>query len=187
LKGDKGNDCLLSVDGTDFRIPEHGRTFYSHKFKKSGLRYEVGLCILTGDCVWVNGPYECGMWNDVMIFRNSIKSNLGENERVEADDGYLGEAPHFVKCPKSIGNDIDCERMQQYVRNRQETINKRFKNWFILKDVFRHELSSHGDVFRCIAIITQLQINGGEKLFDVQYEDPWLDDYNHSAGIDPDL
>jgi hypothetical protein len=77
--------------------------------------------------------------------------------------------------------------MQQYVRNQQETINKRFKNWFILKDVFRHELSSQGDVFRCIAIIMQLQINGGEKLFDAQYEHPWLDNYNHSAGIDPDL
>lgn len=63
LKGDKGNDCLLSVDGTDCRIPEHGCKFHSHKFKKSGLRHEVGLCVVTGDCVWINGPCECaGMW-----------------------------------------------------------------------------------------------------------------------------
>lgn len=124
-----------------------------------------------------------------MIFRNSIMSHLGENERVEADDGYLGEAPRFVKCPKSIANDIDCDRMQQHVRNRQETINKRFKNWWMLKDLFRHEITDHGDVFRCVAIITQLQINGGERLFDVQCEDPWLGDNRNAAmaGIDPDL
>jgi hypothetical protein len=189
LKGDKGNDCLLSVDGTDCRIPEHGRRFCSHKFKKSGLRCEVGLCVITGDCVWINGPHECGTWNDLMMFRNSIMSHLGENERVEADDGCLGEAPRFVKCPKSIANCIDCDRMQQHVRNRQETINKRFKNWWTLKDVFRHEITDHGDVFRCVAIITQLQINGGERLFDVQCEDPWLGDNRNAAmaGIDPDL
>jgi hypothetical protein len=26
---------------------------------------------------------------------------LEEGERVEADDGYVGEAPRHVKCPKS--------------------------------------------------------------------------------------
>ena len=33
FKNDKGNDCLVSVDGTDFRIAEQGRLFYFHKFK----------------------------------------------------------------------------------------------------------------------------------------------------------
>ena len=47
-KEDKGNDCLISINGTDFRVAESGRAFYSFKFKKSALRYEIGLCILTG-------------------------------------------------------------------------------------------------------------------------------------------
>ena len=34
FKMDTGNDCLISVDGTDFRVPEVGSTYYSHKFKK---------------------------------------------------------------------------------------------------------------------------------------------------------
>ena len=42
--GDEGNDCLLSVDGTDFLSPQYGKKWYSHKFKHSGLRYEVALC-----------------------------------------------------------------------------------------------------------------------------------------------
>jgi hypothetical protein len=95
-------DCLISCDCTDFRIPEYGKKFYSYKYRKSGLRYEVGLCILTGDIVWINGPYECGVWNDVSIFRNSLLSHLAANERVEADDGYVGEHPRYIKCPRGI-------------------------------------------------------------------------------------
>ena len=34
---DRGNDCLISVDGTDFRDLESGSFFYSFKFKRSSL------------------------------------------------------------------------------------------------------------------------------------------------------
>jgi hypothetical protein len=175
LKCDKGNDCLISVDGTDFPISQKGPKFSSHMFmKKSGLRYEVGLCILTGDIVWVNGPYECGMWNDITIFRDSLKWHLLPGERVEADDGYLGEHPQYVKCPAGFANPVITEYMQQRVRNRQESVNRRFKNFGILKQVFRHDekLSEHGDIFRAVAIITQLAINQDEKLFECGYRDP---------------
>ena len=127
LKNDKGNNCLVSCDGTDFRIPEHGPPFYSHMFKKSGLRYEVCLCILTGDIVWINGPYNAGRWPDITIFWYSLLSHLGKNERVEADDGYIGEDQQYVKCPASFVNPTKTEFMQQRCRNCQETVNKRFK------------------------------------------------------------
>jgi hypothetical protein len=48
---------MIFVDVTDFKYPKCGPPFSSHKYaKKSALRYEVGLCILTGDIVWINGP-----------------------------------------------------------------------------------------------------------------------------------
>ena len=34
---DEGNDCMISVDGADFRVPESGRKFFSHKYKKSAF------------------------------------------------------------------------------------------------------------------------------------------------------
>jgi len=177
LKKDKGNDCLVSVDGTDFRIPNHGKQFSSHKCKKkSALRCEVGLCTLAGDIVWVNGPCECGMWPDMSIFRNCLMSHLAPNERVEVDDGHIGEAPAKCKCPKCFTNEQHKECMQQRVRNRQETVNKRFKDWDILKtNDYRHDITAHGEVFRAIAIIAQLSINNGEQLFDTHYDDnpPW--------------
>ena len=171
MKNDRGNDCLVSVDGTDFRIAEHGKKFYSHKFKKSGLRYEVCICILTGDIVWINGPYEAGKWNDISIFRDSLLTHLEANERVEADDGYVGEHPQYVKCPRGFANPKETLYMQQRVRNRQETINNRFKNWGVLRQVYRHDIPRHGEVFRVVAIVSQLSINEGERLFECGYKD----------------
>ena len=50
-KGNIGNDCLVTVDGTNFCIPHMGRKFYSHKFRASGLQYEIAVLILSGECV----------------------------------------------------------------------------------------------------------------------------------------
>jgi hypothetical protein len=52
-------DCLISVDGTDVRIPQQGPAitgnhFSSFKFKgKCGLWYKIGVDILAGNIVWV--------------------------------------------------------------------------------------------------------------------------------------
>jgi hypothetical protein len=159
------------VDGTDFVVPNLGRKFFSHKFKGSGLRYEVALSILGGDIVWIHGPFAPGAWNDIMIFRDSLMSHLEEGERVEADDGYIGEAPKYIKCPKYFSSKEENVEMQQRVRSRQETVNNRFKMWGALKEKFRHDLDRHGDVFRAIVVMTQIAIDNGHRLFDVHYDD----------------
>ncbi len=68
------NDCLKTIDGTDFRIQQKrvakkGNAFGSHKYAgKSALRYELGIDILKGNLVWVEGPYPAGAWPDIKIF-----------------------------------------------------------------------------------------------------------------------
>lgn len=86
-KKDIGNDCLVSVDGTDFRIYEQEPFWpgwFSHKFNGPGVRYELAVAIRTGDIVWINGPFPCGEWSDLRIFRSSLIDYLDDNERVEA-------------------------------------------------------------------------------------------------------
>ena len=100
---------------------------------------------------------------------------LGVGERVEADDGYRGEAPQHVKCPKSIGHHAICAEMQSRVRHRHETINKRFKQWGVLKQIFRGNILTHSYYFQFCCIVTQLCIENGEPLFRVHYEDPDFD------------
>ena len=61
--------------------------------------------------------------------------------------------------------------MMSIVRQRQETVNKRLKQWSILVQVYRHDIVDHRDVFAAILVITQLAISNGEPLFSVEYND----------------
>ena len=100
-EGGSWNDCLMSIDGTDFRILQkgamaRGNKSASHKYGgKSALRDELGLDILRGNLVWIEGPYAAGKYPDITIFRNCLKNFLDPNERVVADKGYVGEAQAF--------------------------------------------------------------------------------------------
>ena len=71
--------------------------------------------------------------------------------------------------------------MQQQVQNRLESVNKRFKNWGALKQVYRHQFDRHGEVFRAIVVVTQLTIKGGEPLFSCGYRDPPYETYEEDS------
>ena len=86
------------------------------------------------------------------------------------NDGYRGSAPLFAKCPGVIEANPDKAEMQPRVRNRQETVSKRFKNWAILSPHYRHQLLEHQTVFGAIAILTQLSL--AENLLLSQLEIP---------------
>jgi hypothetical protein len=101
--GDVGNDCLLSVDDTDFCVAKsYEKPFYLYKFKKWGFRYKVALCIKTRDIYWCLGPYLPGIWNDNMIFQDGLVIFLEVGERCVTYDGYCGSAPFYANCPGVI-------------------------------------------------------------------------------------
>lgn len=169
--GDQGNDCLVSVDGTDCRIPfqqASPESFYTYKHNGAGLRYEVALCILTGWIVWVMGPFPPGDWVDVECFRFALKQKLDRFEHVEADDGYIGEDPGKVKVPGSMVHDQDEKQLyvRGRVRRRQETVNLRIKFFTCMNTVFRHHISFHGTCFKACAVLVQLAIENGHPLFE---------------------
>jgi hypothetical protein len=127
----------MTVDGTDFRIPQKeaatkGNAFASHKYAgKSALCYELGVDILVGNLVWIQGPYPAGKYTAIKIF-NKVLSNFFElGERVEADKGYRGH-PDKIKCPGNDANPAENRGMQGRARARHETLNGRLKNWGIL-------------------------------------------------------
>ena len=176
LEGDMGHDCLITVNGTDFQIPQKGlpkkgNAFASHKFAgKSALRYELGVSILGGDLVWIQGPYPAGKYTDRKIFNKVLRHYLEPGEGVEADDGYRGHASK-IECPKNDANPAANLAMQGRARTHHETLNGRLKNWGILKQLICHHISLHGNVFRAYAVLTQLAIDNGEPLFGVDYGD----------------
>ena len=69
---DNGSACLISIDAADFKIlipKPFNKKWYSHKSESAGLRYEIAICIQTGRMVWTKGPFPCGVWPDIKIFR----------------------------------------------------------------------------------------------------------------------
>jgi hypothetical protein len=99
-----GNNCIMSIDGTDFRILQtgtaiRGNAFASHKYLgKSALRYEIGVSILGGDLVWIQGPYPAGAFNDVKIFNKVLRHFLEPGERVKADK--VSRQPLQPRCQR---------------------------------------------------------------------------------------
>ena len=98
--------------------------FMSHKFKSNAVKYEVGVCILSGNIVWINAPFH-GCESDITMILQAALDALDKNETIEADGGYNGE-PYYIKCPNDASS-----RDQRYIktktvaRSRQETANKR--------------------------------------------------------------
>ena len=182
---DIGNNCLASVEGTDFQLAWGAKykRFVCHKFKKKpGLRYEVAVCLRTSDIVWINGPHYPGTHNDIAIFQMALIHLLDDGERLEADRGYIGEHPTYIKMPTGIDQNENRQWLDQRHRNRHETVNRRFKVFNCMNSKFRHSMEKHGDCFNCVATLTQLSMDhGGVGLFPVVYDDT-VDDFDEEAG-----
>jgi hypothetical protein len=55
-----------------------------------------------------------------------------------------------------------------------------------LKQIFRGDITQHGQVLRVCAIVTQLAIENGEPLFQVDYKDPDFENFyfDEYSGVD---
>lgn len=162
----------MSIDGVDFKIwePEsdwHFKPDYcSHKHKSAGLRYEVALCIRTGDCVWINGPERAGE-TDANIFKDDLVEYLEPGEQCEGDGHYQMMVPNLF--PKRENRpEID---MANAIRARHETFNGKVKNFAAMANTFRHGAEHHAAAFRACVVITKLRMDRGEiELFHVRKE-----------------
>ena len=160
----------MSVDGTEFlvQLTGHRGQWYSHKFKYAGYRYEVAVCIQTGWIVWTNGPFPAGANADLTVFRKGLKKKLlWAKEKALADLGYRGE-PRVIILPNEMDSKL-VKKLKKDVAARHETINRRLKQFGILKQQFRHGLEKHQAVFEACAVLTQICIVGGEEPYQTQY------------------
>eukprot|EP00536_Pseudo-nitzschia_multiseries_P017178 jgi/Psemu1/49689/gm1.49689_g len=97
---DLGADHLwiMTVDGTCCWIAEPGHPnfsqdweYYSHKFNKAGINYELGIALASNKLIWMNGPFKAGQ-NDVTIFvKNGLEQCLRYLcKKLIGDGGYRG-------------------------------------------------------------------------------------------------
>ena len=104
--------------------------------------------------------------DDLDIFLNhGLKDQLEMNERVEADDGYSGADPRYVKSRSGV-----CHKnktVRNTVRARHEIGNKRIKQFKVLSDVYRHDIKNHRIVFESVVVLTQLSLKY-KPLFEIE-------------------
>lgn len=151
-------NVFISIDGVDFKINEptpFDKKWYSHKFKRAGLRYEIGISLVSGNIVWVHGGFPCGDYPDSKIAKELIVTFLNNGERMLADKGYKDQ--NFFINPTC--------KLHKVFLARHETLNGRLKNFKVLSDTFRHALPKHPKCVHAIVNLTQLAIESGEQLF----------------------
>jgi hypothetical protein len=169
--GDIGNKALVTLDGTDMPVQmKFSEKFMSHKFKGNGLKYEICICIITGEIVWVHGPVRAGE-NDINVARQACVSFLNDGEMAIADSGYRGEPDHLKTTDIFNFRSKADVREAAVARARHETLNKRIKNKNVLVHKFRHPLQFHSSCFRAVCVIEQLNIVNGNPLFNVEFCD----------------
>lgn len=169
LINDDGSPTKITVDGTDFKTVEFQpftKDRFSHKFQGPGLRYEVAIAIKTGYIVHTYGPFLPGAWPDVEIAKQRLnRLVLNAQEGYYADNGYRNQ-----DAPVVLKQELQGRRLQKVKRAlaRHETINRRFKEWGILEQTYRHPEEKHGKIFRAIVTLTQLEIRGGGNVWDIE-------------------
>lgn len=171
LRKDREKTCKVCVDGTDFQLTskDFPKQFFTHKFRKCGLRYEVATNIQTGDIVWTSGPHLPGVRNDIKVFREGGLKELliAAGEKAEADDGYVGER-NTIRHP-AVFNSSEDYKAKKRVRARHETVNRRFKFFNCLHNTYRHDFGTHAYCFMAVVVLVQLSFENGEKPYQVHY------------------
>jgi hypothetical protein len=175
--GDTNEQCLVTVDGTHFKIcnkyrpnsKKYNTNWYTYKFNSAGVSYEMAVCIKTGDIVWINGPFPAAT-PDISIFRFRLRDILAPGEKVIADRGYRGDSK--VVTPYDYRSHQHKLAMG-VLRARHETVNRRFKTFGALQQCFRHTPHKHHMFFRAAAVLIQIGHKNGYSHFHVVgYVDP---------------
>ena len=72
-----------------------------------------------------------------------------------------------MKCPRCVSNPTEDKVMLNRVQSRHKMVNVQLKHSEILKSMDRHDQKEYWNVFWAITAITQLSINAGERIFEV--------------------
>lgn len=176
MPGEVDEFFFLSVDGVHCHIFEPrfmpSSSWYSHKFNKAGLSYEIAVSIYHDKICWVNGPFPAGQ-NDLKIFSkpNGLLSKIPENKRVIGDEGYVGAPPGKVATRNEFDNQ-DVKDLKKRAKARQETVNQKLKSFQVLSGTFRttgeQRFAKHQSAFEACLVIIQYELdNGSRKLMKV--------------------
>ena len=157
---DEGNSVIrASADGIDFLIREQtpfDGKWWSHKYHRAALRYEIGISVTSGEIVWMFGPFPAGKYSYQRKYNMKMRHCLAENEKILGDLGYGG--PTIVH--NRIRNDDDGNHAKCLTAY-HENINGRMKQFNCLQYRWRHSVHKHHLCAFDVANLVQIWIKQG--------------------------
>jgi hypothetical protein len=121
---------VITVDGQHCWIqePQHetwsqDKDYYSHKYGKAGVCYELGISLTESCLVWMNGPFKAGE-SDRKIFKTrGLKAKLKAiGKKGIADGGYTGH-PNQLSTPNNQHDATPVKKFKSCALKRHETFN----------------------------------------------------------------
>jgi hypothetical protein len=171
-----GSDCgwnALLAQGTTtsgVMLWSQDPKWYSHKFNKAGVIYELGISISQNILVWMNVPFKAGL-NDITIFTNEgLKEKLwATGKKGIGDGGYSGHSQQ-ISTP-NLHDSKQVKKFKSRELKRQEKFNGMTKNFDCLSGRFRHSVDRFKNCFEAVCMICQYQIENNRPLYDVLIDD----------------
>jgi hypothetical protein len=176
---------VVSVDGTHCWIaePQHSewspqhpewsqdRKYYSHKYNKAGISYELAIDIARSRLVWMNGPFRAGT-NDAKIFSKHglMEKLLGIGKKGLGDKGYSGKKYRRVMSTFNAHDDYCVKKFKSRALKRHENFSGMIKRFQSMDGRFRHGPREFKYYFESICMICQYQLVNGMPLYDVLIE-----------------
>jgi len=73
----RGTHCWINQ-------PQHSdwsqdREYYSYKYNKAGINYELGIAISSSDLIWMSGPFKAGQSDKRIVNKNGLKNRNSRN------------------------------------------------------------------------------------------------------------
>ena len=121
--------AFLTVGGVHFKIYEpspFSEYWYSHRFKRAGLTYEIRLNVHTADICWAYDGYPARV-NDITMATHGVFSVLPIGEMIIANKGYKGEPNRIITPIEDYSTNFNYQHA--LIMARHEGFNKRLKDW----------------------------------------------------------
>jgi hypothetical protein len=171
---DKCDDVwAMTVDGQHCWVHEQlhpiwsqDPQYFSHKYGKAGLNYELAISLFKSQVVSMKGPYAAGA-NDLKVFitKGLEQQLLADGIKAIGDGGYHGHQKSI-----SAPNPHDSAGVRLFksrALKRHETFNGIMKNFDSLSGRFRHSVARFENCFEAVCVICQYQIEIELPLFDI--------------------
>lgn len=171
---------VMTVDGThcwiqELQEPNHptwsqDSKYYSHKYNKAGMNFELGIALNDNKLLWMNGPFKAGA-NDMKIFKDKGLSDelARRGQKAIGDGGYSGR-PGVVSTPNAYDNK-GAKLFKSRALKRHENFNGMTKVFEILSGRFRHSTTKFKCSFEAVCVLCQYKIENETPLYDILIQD----------------